>query len=147
MNFYDYIDLYDSIKNQHNNINDNDNDYDDEEQNLDDSENELANNLEEKKTKKKKNKKRMSWKSILFFIILFGILIFGYYFYDTFLYFFPINWVFKFFFAVAGLMTILFPFVIQKVKTGYNMNDVKNFMVKKYSRRPHYYQNLNSPIL
>ncbi len=134
MNFYDYIDLYDSLKNE-NNLENN-------------SEIELKENNENEEEKlDKKKKKSMSWKSIFFFVILFAILVFGYYFYDTFLYFFPINWVFKFFFAIAGLLAILFPVVINKIKAGYNMDDVKNFMIKKYSRRPHYYQNLNSPIL
>ncbi len=135
MNFYDYIDLYDSLKKEN-------------EENYN-FENELKENNENEEENKPKNKKKkfMSWKSIFFFIVLFGILIFGYYCYDTFTYFFPIHWIFKFFFAIAGLLAILFPFVIQKIKAGYNMDDVKNFMVKKYSRRPHYYQNLNSPIL
>jgi hypothetical protein len=137
MNFYDYIDLYDSLKNE-NNLENN-------------SEFELKENNENEEEKKykndKKKKKSMSWKSILFFIVLFAILVFGYYFYDTFLYFFPINWIFKFFFAIAGLLAILFPVIINKIKAGYKMDDVKNFMIKKYSRRPHYYQNLNSPIL
>ncbi len=131
MNIYDILDTYDSFKT--------DNNYKDYEELKDEDE-------REEKEEKRKNKKSMSWKSILFFLIVFGILIFGYYCYDTFLYYFPIHWVFKFFFAIAGLLAILFPMVIQKIKAGYNMDDVKNFMIKKYKRRPHYYQNLNSPI-
>ena len=128
MNFYDYIDAYESIKAEYSDPN-----YS------------LNNNNE--KLDKNNNKKSLSWKSILFFSILFAFLIFGYYAYDTFLHFFPIHWLFKFMFAIAGLLAILFPFIIQKIKAGYNIDDVKNFMIKKYSRRPHYYQNLNSPIL
>lgn len=134
MNIYDYIDLIDE-----------NNDY------LENSENEEEENINDDDKKKNKNKKKknksMSWKSILFFIILFGLLLFGYFAYDTFITYIPINWFFRILFAIGGLLAILFPFIMNKIKSGYSTEELKRSMIKKYSRRPHYYQDLNKPIL
>ncbi len=128
MNFYDYMDIYNSM-NEENSIS----------QNIDEN--------NEKEIFEENKKKSMSWKSILFFVILFALLIFGYFAYDTFTKYIPINWIFKLFFILGGLLAIFFPVIVKKLKSGYNTNDLKNYMIKKYSRRPHYYQNLNKKII
>ena len=138
MSIYDYIDM----------ISDYDNDYLENDKTIVDD-----NNLENDKTivdndkKNKKKNKSMSWKSILFFIILFGLLLFGYFAYETFTTYIPINWIFRIFFVFGGLLAIFFPFIIKKIKSGYSTEELKLSMIKKYSRRPHYYQNLNKQIL
>lgn len=133
MNFYDSMDLYDSMNEE-------------KRQNEENEENdEIEYTTKSKKSKKKKSK--MSWKSILFFIVLFGILIFGYFSYDTFTQYIPINWIFRIIFLIGGLLAVLFPVVMTKIKAGYSTDELKRYMIKKYSSRPHYYQDLNKTVL
>lgn len=76
----------------------------------------------------------MSYKSILFFAVLFGIIIFGYFYYDIFITYFPINICFKFFIVLIGICSIFFPHIIKKLRAGDDIEDIKTFIIKKYSK-------------
>lgn len=76
----------------------------------------------------------MSYKSILFFIIIFGIIIFGYFYYDTFLKYFPINILINSFVVLIGICGIFFPQIIKKLRSGDDIDEIKEFIIKKYGK-------------
>lgn len=77
----------------------------------------------------------MSIKSIIFFTILFGIIIFGYFYYDYFLKVFPINIVINIFVIGIGLVALFFPQIMKKIKSGDDIDDIKNYIIEKYKRK------------
>ena len=77
----------------------------------------------------------MSYKSILFFIILFGIIIFGYFYYDIFTKYFPINIIINLFVIILGLLSIFFPHLLKKIKSGDDIDNIKDFIIEKYKKK------------
>jgi hypothetical protein len=77
----------------------------------------------------------MSIKSIIFFAILFGIIIFGYFYYETFLYYFPINRAIQFFIIIIGLFAIFFPTIIKKFRDGEDIENIKDHIIEKYKKK------------
>jgi hypothetical protein len=77
----------------------------------------------------------MSIKSILFFVLLFGIVIFGYFYYDIFLKYFPINIVINLFVVIIGIFGIFFPQIIKKMNNGDDYDEIKEFIIDKYSKK------------
>jgi hypothetical protein len=77
----------------------------------------------------------MSIKSILFFALLFGIVIFGYFYYDTFLKYFPINIAINLFVVIVGILGIFFPQIIKKMNNGDDYDEIKDFIINKYSKK------------
>lgn len=77
----------------------------------------------------------MSYKSILFFAFLFGLLTFGYFYYDAFLKVCPINIVINFIVVLIGICGVFFPHVINKLKSGDDLDDIKEYIIKKYQKK------------
>ena len=80
-------------------------------------------------------KYNMSIKSIIFFVFIFGIILFGYFSYDTFLKYFPINVLIKFFVVIIGICGIFFPQIIKKLRGGDDIDDIKDYIIEKYKKK------------
>lgn len=76
----------------------------------------------------------ISYKSIIFFMFLFAFITFGYFYYDIFTRYFPINSVIKYFIMFIGICGIFFPHIIKKLREGDDTEDIKAFIIKKYSK-------------
>jgi hypothetical protein len=77
----------------------------------------------------------MSYKSIIFFLLLFGLLVFCYFYYDWFLKFFPIHIIINFIVVLIGICGIFFPHIINKLKSGDDLDDIKEYIIKKYQKK------------
>ena len=77
----------------------------------------------------------MSIKSNIFFLVLFGLIIFGYFYYETFLQYFPINRCIQIFIVVIGISAFFFPSVIQKLRDGEDMDNIKKHIIEKYQKK------------
>jgi len=77
----------------------------------------------------------MSIKSILFFGLLFIFVLFGYFYYDIFTKYFPIHILINLFVIVIGIFGVFFPEIIRKLNTGYDFNEIKDFVIHKYSKK------------
>jgi hypothetical protein len=78
---------------------------------------------------------QISYKSIIFFSVLFGIIIFGYLYYDIFIKYFPINVPIKFFLLLLGICGIFFPAIIKKLRDGEDIENIKEYIIKKYKKK------------
>jgi hypothetical protein len=77
----------------------------------------------------------MSIKPFIFFGIIFAIILYGYFNYDSFLTYFPIHILIKCIVLVLGIGAIFAPQIINKLKNGDNIDDIKSFMIKKYGAK------------
>ena len=77
----------------------------------------------------------MSIAPFIIFGIIFGIIIWGYFSYSTFTQYFPIHILIKIIILIIALCSMFAPQLIDKFKEGKNMDEVKEFMIKKYGKK------------
>lgn len=74
-------------------------------------------------------------KPYIFFGIIFAIILVGYFNYDLFIQYIPLGNFIKFFVLILGIGALFFPKIISKLKSGEDYDDIKEFIIEKYSSK------------
>ena len=74
-------------------------------------------------------------KPYIFFGIIFAIILVGYFNYDLFIQYIPLGNFIKFFVLILGISALFFPQIISKLKSGEDYENIKEFIIEKYSKK------------
>lgn len=74
-------------------------------------------------------------KPYIFFGIIFAIILVGYFNYDLFIQYIPLGNFIKFFVLILGIGALFFPQIISKLKSGEDYENIKEFIIEKYSKK------------
>jgi hypothetical protein len=74
-------------------------------------------------------------KPFIFFGIIFGIILVVYFNYELFSKYIPIGNLIKFFLIILGIGTLFFPQIFSKLRSGEEIDNIKEFIIKKYSKK------------
>jgi hypothetical protein len=76
----------------------------------------------------------MNIKAILFFSVIFLMLFYLYFSYNT-INLFPFENSIKFIVLIVGIIGIMFPNIIDMVKSGYDNKSIKKYIINKYKNK------------
>jgi len=77
----------------------------------------------------------MNIKALLFFAFFFGIVIFAYFYYDIFTKYIPIHYIANLIVVSIAIITLFFPDIIKKLRSGDDVDEIKSYIIEKYKKK------------
>jgi hypothetical protein len=74
-------------------------------------------------------------KPFIFFGIIFAIILVGYFNYSLFSKYIPLGNFIKFFLVILGIGSLFFPQIISKLRSGEDIDNIKDFIIEKYKKK------------